>query len=148
MYKCYGPTGVIKLSFATLPSSPPFNPNPNLSPQFFRLRREPSPNSSFHFLKSASVPRDSEAEGVISLSAFVKCRRERIRGFEGFGASESAAAAVVNDASGDGEGSTSDGEDDSVELAEGFSGTIQGRSTVSFTASRAADTQRSEHQVN
>src|SRR5258708_16466686 len=44
---------------------------------FFRLR--PSPNSSFHLRRSANVPRDSDAEGVISLRAFAKLWGRRIR---------------------------------------------------------------------
>jgi hypothetical protein len=44
---------------------------------FFRFR--PSPNSSFHLRRSANVPRDSDAEGVISLRAFAKLWGPRIR---------------------------------------------------------------------
>lgn len=69
------------LALPTLPSSPSrLSENPKRPPHIIRLRcLPPSPNSSFHFRRSDNVPRDSEAEGVISLRAFVKFDRESIR---------------------------------------------------------------------
>lgn len=60
----------------------PFSINPKLPfPHIFLLfSLFPSPNSSFHFLSSLSVPRDSDEDGVISLSACSKFERDTTRG--------------------------------------------------------------------
>lgn len=51
----------------------PLRINPNLPPHIRWLRfLPPSPNSSFHFLRSASDPVESDNEGTTSLSALSK----------------------------------------------------------------------------
>ena len=66
------------------PSSGFLSENPNRPPHILLLRCfPPSPNSSFHFRRSDNVPRDSDAEGVISLKAFVKFESVSIRDTEG-----------------------------------------------------------------
>lgn len=99
---------------------------------FFRFR--PSPNSSFHLRRSANVPRDSDAEGVISLRAFTKLWGRRIR-VEAAGSSDvciapSPSTLFVWDVPLDGR---------SLLLLS----TTHGTETFSLTASNAADTHKS-----
>ena len=117
----------------------------------------PSPNSSFHFLSSAKVPRDSEEEGVISFRAFVKWRLHKTRGV---GESSTLGMALALRSppwtlsvpldNGTGCDCVRFNSEFSpsvlIELgvSDSFSfGTVQGRITPSLTASKAAETQRS-----
>ena len=143
MWIFYPVDNVSDLSFsdvevATLPSSFQshclVNPNRSL-PHTCLFRLRPSPNSSFHLRRSASVPSDSDAEGVISLSAFAKLWGRRTRfcvteAAESFGgcAAPSPSALLVCGAS-------------SPEFR--LLSTTQGTETFSLTASSAADTQTS-----
>jgi hypothetical protein len=102
--------------------------NPNLpAPHSLRLRSlPPSPKISFHFFSSTTLPCISDAEGEISLRAFLKLSSERIRG----------------------QGSCSDLFDSPLEFGASVLGvckeeTSQGIETFCFTASSAAETQRS-----
>jgi hypothetical protein len=102
---------------------------------FFRFR--PSPNSSFHLRRSANVPRDSDAEGVISLRAFAKLwgRRIRLCMVEAAGSSDVCVAPpstllLICDMPLDGE---------FLLLS-----TTHGTETFSLTASNAADTHKSK----
>src|ERR1700731_3735678 len=59
----------------------PLSVNPNKSLPHIRvfLCLRPSPNSSFHFRRSVRVPKDSEDDGGISLSALLKWRSAKAR---------------------------------------------------------------------
>jgi hypothetical protein len=139
-------------------------PRPQTWTFFLSLR--PSPNSSFHFRRSARVPSDSDADGVISFNAFVKlCARTVRRGLSGLGGpSDSGVSfvasfvaeseAVVGSVETEELGASSEDAVGSLEGVveievtsacdvDGVLAAAQGTVTCSLTASSAADTQRS-----
>ena len=94
------------------------------------------------------MPRDSEAEGVISLRAFVKFDRERVRDGGGSGAEGRGDCASVSDGTEGAHGRFGmDGVGKRLDVVSSelvvVRGTFHGSVTRSLTASKAADTHKS-----
>jgi hypothetical protein len=107
-----------------------FYVNPKRPPHsFLAVSRAPSPNFSFHLRSSVRLPRDSDAEGLISLRAVSKCRSESTRARSADSADNGAAAAPSKPVV-------------SIGGCNPYS-VFHGIRTTSLTASSAADTQRS-----
>ena len=126
----------------------PKSPLPHIILRFFFC---PSPNSSFHFRRALKLPNDSDEDGVISFKAFSKWRRDRIRGL----GTSSDKGSVLGDPSFKPDASCfsvlvcdSELEASLTSLSSSASlvltfGAAQGRLTPSLTASKAAETHRS-----